>query len=334
MNMLNLLKKISNRLNFIFYTHSSRYKLRYLYSYDRKRFIRHAGSLHHEEKEQKLASVIMAYHVVEKGLSMPERRLGFGHDAVLELISLIRDYSEKFPQNDQILHAISVLDAYREMHRKENFSLRPDLQQALDSLLADFPPAAKEDGQIEITRELYYAHLESSFPEFSASRHSVRHFNGPVSLEQIERAVSLARNAPSACNRQHTRVHCICDKETRKKVLSLQNGNRGFGHLADKLLIITADLHDIRWEEERNDLYTNAGIFLMNLCYALHANKVAHCLLNWSVSPFRDILLRKLVSIPDHETVICILACGDCPEQFSLASSPRKPVSEILTVHR
>lgn len=139
MNMLNLLKKISNRLNFIFYTHSSRYKLRYLYSYDRKRFIRHAGSLHHEEKEQKLASVIMAYHVVEKGLSMPERRLGFGHDAVLELISLIRNYSEKFPQNDQILHAISVLDAYREMHRKENFSLRPDLQQALDSLLADFP---------------------------------------------------------------------------------------------------------------------------------------------------------------------------------------------------
>lgn len=120
MNMLNLLKKISNRLNFIFYTHSSRYKLRYLYSYDRKRFIRHAGSLHHEEKEQKLASVIMAYHVVEKGLSMPERRLGFGHDAVLELISLIRNYSEKFPQNDQILHAISVLDAYREMHRKEN----------------------------------------------------------------------------------------------------------------------------------------------------------------------------------------------------------------------
>ena len=155
MNMLNLLKKISNRLNAICYTRSSRYKLRYLYSYDRKRFIRHAGSLHHEEEEQKLASVIMAYHVLEKGLSMPERRLGFGHDAVLNLISLIRDYSEKFPQNDQILHAISVLDAYREMHRKENFSLRPDLQQALDSLLADFPPAAKEDGQIEMTREQY-----------------------------------------------------------------------------------------------------------------------------------------------------------------------------------
>lgn len=332
--MLNLLKKISNRLNAICYTRSSRYKLRYLYSYDRKRFIRHAGSLHHEEKEQKLASVIMAYHVVEKGLSMPERRLGFGHDAVLNLISLIRDYSEKFPQDDQILHAISVLDAYREVHRKENFNLNPDLQQALDSLLADFPPADHGKGHMEMTREQYYAHLESPFPEFSASRHSVRHFNGPVSLEQINKAVLLARNAPSACNRQHARVHCICDKEIREKVLSLQNGNRGFGHLADKLLIITADLHDIRWEEERNDLYTNAGIFLMNLCYALHANKVAHCLLNWSVSPLQDIRLRQLVSIPDHETVVCILACGDCPEQFSLAASPRKPVSKILTIHR
>ena len=247
---------------------------------------------------------------------------------------LIRDYSEKFPQDDQILHAISVLDAYREVHRKENFNLSPDLQQALDSLLADFPPADHGKGHMEMTREQYYAHLESPFPEFSASRHSVRHFNGPVSLEQIEQAVSLARNAPSACNRQHARVHCICDKEIREKVLSLQNGNRGFGHLADKLLIITADLHDIRWEEERNDLYTNAGIFLMNLCYALHANKVAHCLLNWSVSPLQDIRLRQLVSIPDHETVVCILACGDCPEQFSLAASPRKPVSKILTIHR
>lgn len=229
MNMLNLLKKISNRLNFIFYTHSSRYKLRYLYSYDRKRFIRHAGSLHHEEKEQKLASVIMAYHVVEKGLSMPERRLGFGHDAVLELISLIRDYSEKFPQDDQILHAISVLDAYREIHRKEKFNLRPDLQQALDSLLADFPSAVHEKGHMEMTREQYYAHLESSFPEFSASRHSVRHFNGPVSLEQIEQAVSLARNAPSACNRQHARVHCICDKEIRKKCFPfrMETGDSG-----------------------------------------------------------------------------------------------------------
>lgn len=333
MNVLNLLKKISTRLNFICYTHSSRYKLRYLYSYDRKRFIRHAGSLHDQEKEQKLAAIIMAYHVVEKGLTMPERRLGFGHDAVLNLINLIRDYSKKFPQDDQFLHAISVLDAYREVHRKEQFSLSQDLRQALDSLLAEFP-AVKEDSQIEMTRQQYYANLESAFPAFSASRHSVRHFSGPVSLEQIEKAVSLARNAPSACNRQHARVHCVCDKEIQKKILSLQNGNRGFGHLADKLLIITADLHDIRWEEERNDLYTNAGIFLMNLCYALHANKVAHCLLNWSVSPFRDVLLRRLVSIPDHENIICILACGDCPEHFRLAASPRKPVSQILTVHR
>lgn len=195
-------------------------------------------------------------------------------------------------------------------------------------------PAVKEDGQIEITRELYYAHLESSFPEFSASRHSVRHFNGPVSLEQIERAVSLARNAPSACNRQHTRVHCICDKETRKKCSPSRM------ETGDSVIWPTScsSLRRISTTSAGRKNGTTCTLmqefFLMNLCYALHANKVAHCLLNWSVSPFRDILLRKLVSIPDHETVICILACGDCPEQFSLASSPRKPVSEILTVHR
>ena len=47
--------------------------------------------------------------------------------------------------------------------------------------------------------------------------------------------------APSACNRQYVRVHSVGDIEMKKAILSLQNGNRGFGENADKLLVVTAD---------------------------------------------------------------------------------------------
>lgn len=334
MNILQLFRRIRRRLQYLGCKYSTRFKIRHLYAYDRNRFSRHSGAFHQQEREQKNAAVIMAYHIVEKGLTMPERRLGFGHDVILNLISLLRSYAETEDVREPAFqHALSVLKTYQTLHRAEGFPLKPDLQRELDSLLANYPDT-QEAEQLEMTREQYFADISAPFPVFAESRHSVRHLCGTVSLEQIERAVSVARSAPSACNRQHTRVHCICDKQTQREILSLQNGNRGFGNLADKLLVITADLHDIRWAEERNDLYTNAGIFLMNLCYALHANQVAHCILNWSVTPALDSWMRTLVPIPAHENIICILACGDCPERFSLAVSPRKPVRQILTIHK
>lgn len=334
MNILQLFPKIRRRLQYLCCKHSTRFKIRHLYAYDRKRFSKHSGAFHQKEREQKNAALIMAYHIVEKGLTMPERRLGFGHEVILNLITLLRSYAETEDIREPVFqHALSVLKSYQTLHLTEGFRLKPDVQRELDGLLADYPET-REAEQLEITREQYFAPIFSPFPAFAESRHSVRHLCGTVSLEQIERAVSLARTAPSACNRQHTRVHCICDKQTQKEILSLQNGNRGFGNLADKLLILTADLHDIRWAEERNDLYTNAGIFLMNLCYSLHVNQVAHCILNWSVTPTMDSWIRKLVPIPDHENIVCILACGDCPEHFSLAASPRKPVRQILSIHK
>jgi len=144
--------------------------------------------------------------------------------------------------------------------------------------------------------------------------------------------VCLAMTAPSACDRQHARVYCVANQKLKDEVLSSQHGNRGFGSDADKVLIVTADLRSIRWAEERNDLFTNAGIFIMNLSYALHYNKVAHCILNWSVGEISDRALHKLVGIPECERIAAIIACGGMPEEVDIAASPRKPLDHILHI--
>lgn len=125
----------------------------------------------------------------------------------------------------------------------------------------------------------------------------------------------------------------VVDKNLIAQCLSLQNGNRGFGNLVNKLLVVTGDLSSVLGAQEFFDLNTNVGIFIMNLSYALHYNKVAHCILNWYVLPKEDKKLRKLLQIPDEESVVCFIACGDLPERFKIVSSPRITAKDIYTIH-
>lgn len=308
-----------------------RWRMRKMFAYDRARFLRNSPHSREETKAGALASVIMTYHIVEKGLTMPDMRFGFGRDMILRLIAALNDFADKYgTEEPQFRVAVAVIAEYKKVHEDAGFVLDEERSRAISALLERVP--VEPSHQIEMTRERYWAQLDAPFETFSASRHSVRNFSGTVSIEQIRAAVALANNAPSACNRQYMRVHCVTDRDAVQKCLALQNGNRGFGHLADKLLVLTADLRAV-WGSERNDIFTNAGIYLMNLCYALHKNKVAHCMLNWSSPPPVDRALRNLLDIPDPETVIVLIACGDVPEKFRLASSPRKSAEETLVLH-
>ena len=94
--------------------------------------------------------------------------------------------------------------------------------------------------------------------------------------------------------------------------------------------MVTSNLEDVLWIGERNDAFVNGGLFLMNLCYALHWEKIAHCILNWSRTPAEDIALRKLIPLKDSETVIALLTCGEAPEEFEIASSPRKDIDYVF----
>ena len=116
-----------------------------------------------------------------------------------------------------------------------------------------------------------------------------------------------------------------------KGLLDLQGGSRGFGQLADKLLVVTSDLSctvDIR---ERNDVYTNGGLFVMQLCNALYYYKIGYCILNWTQPPKNDVKIRKILPLRPSEEVIVMLTCGIAPSEFDVAASPRKAVSEVFT---
>lgn len=303
-----------------------------MFFYDFKRFVKYAGCFHTDRQEALRASVIMAGHVIEKGLTMPRRRLGFGNESMLNLMSLVTQYESLYGSNDKMVsHAAGLVRDYLLMHEKANydFTAKPQYWASIRSF-CDLHKTAGDSKQLHFTTDEFFRHVKSDFADFARSRHTVRHFSGEVTDDEVTSSVKLAMTAPSACNRQHVRVHCISSKETMREIYALQGGNRGFGEDASKLLVITTDLEDIRWAAERNDAYTNAGIFVMNMCYALHYNSIGSCILNWSASPSADQMLRKIISIRPSESVVVLIACGMPPDEFDVASSPRKDISEIL----
>lgn len=311
-------------------------EIKRLYEYDKLLFLKHSGAMGCVTREQWLAKIILSYHVIEKGLTMPRRRLDFGHGAVMGLIDLILKFESKFGCGDpQVNYAIGVVLEYKKVHDELGCSLS-DL--AFRSSLENFcllKHDCQPSSQLQFTRDQFFQEVESPFPQFARSRHTCRHFEGAVSDVVICNAVELAMSTPSACNRQHWRVHCISDHSIRDAVFDIQKGkgNRGFGEDADKLLVVTSDLQDVQWIEERNDIFVNGGMFLMNLCYALHYYKVANCILNWSVSVDGDIAIHERLGIPESERIVGMIACGNAPLTFTVAVSKRKNYESILTFH-
>ena len=322
------------------YRNRKRYtETRELYLHDYNAMTRHSYAFESLDREAAVAHLIMNYHVIEKGLTMPKRHLWFGRAAILELMQTLTDFERRFDADDiEFRHGIGVVTSYRDMHEASDGKEKDAGLLALWNRITAFcdsHPDVPASRQFHFSREEFYRDNRAPFDVFAKSRHTCRHFveGATIPDDDIKAAVALAQTAPSACNRQHVRVHCVSDPALKEQVRALQGGNRGFGHLADKFLVITSDISDIYWAIERYDLYTNAGIFVMNLCYALHFYKIGHCVLHCSMKPEKDRELRRVLSVPDNERFVCMIACGIAPAEFDVAASKRKSLESILFMH-
>ena len=152
---------------------------------DLKFFIENSNIDHSNNTKAKLLSTLIAsYHIVEKGLSMPNRRLGFGKEAVMALSAKCSLYAQKYgDNNDQFRYAISILKEYDDLHKQYNFTLDVDLQKSISDLIEKYNiPAARQN---QMTKDEFFAYTESSFDKFSVSRHSTRHFGGSIETAKI-----------------------------------------------------------------------------------------------------------------------------------------------------
>jgi nitroreductase len=321
-------RRIVKRLLRVFHPQLATLQLWRNTRYDSRRYRRHSGTVKRAaDLEVERARITRDYHRLEKGLALPAPRRGFGVDVVKRLLTLVSSYRRRFGHGEVTDIASGV------MWRHADFN---GIYPERDPVLAEILSAARHlgtGGTRDVTREDVHAAARMDLAAFFAQRHSVRHFDPrPVDLDLIRRAVGMAQKAPSVCNRQSGRVHVLLSEGTKARALKYQNGNRGFG-VIPVVLVVTSDLRAFLEPSERYQPWIDGGLFAMSINYALHSLGLGVCMLNWSVDSATDAAMRAANSIPEHETIIMMMAVGHLPDRFKVAQSPRRPIEEVLRFH-
>ena len=136
---------------------------------------------------------------------------------------------------------------------------------------------------------------------------------------------------PTVCNRSINRVYIIQNNEMKKKILSYQNGNKGFGEYAPIILIVTTILESFQNANERRQPYIGGGMFCMSLIYTLHSKGLATCSLNWDVPYKKEDILKNILNIK-NETIIMYIAVGKYPDKLKIACSKKMNIEDIITI--
>jgi nitroreductase len=300
---------------------------------DWRSFRRQSGLFAPHRRSVLEASIIKNYHRIEKGLALRSPRMGFGQEAIELLLDEVREYVRQFGPSGATAAAIHSLDEYLRFNAAEGSTL-PRLAAVVDELRERHAAGGiccDAGGTKAVTREDIHRAGRIDLKGFFASRYSIRQFSGePVDQSLIAEAVRLAQQSPSVCNRQSARVYVASGKALQARLLALQNGNRGFGDQADKILVVGSDLDCFLSVGERYQAWIDGGMFAMSLIYALHSLGLGTCCLNWSVEPPADKALHQAARLPDGISVIMLIAVGHIPDALRVAQSPRRPIDEVL----
>ena len=300
---------------------------------DGKLFYRHSMVFKQNTFNKIESRIVLHYHGIEKGFLHSDFRYRFGKVRVEELIKLLTlEEVIKNKDKTQIAAAYLSMCKYYERHEKSNIDIS-DFYSRKDYEFFKELTILETDIINRYDKSDFFNSTNDSFLNFSNSRGSVRSFTGElIPLQTIEKVIELAKNAPSVCNRQPTKVYYVDNKQKIENILRIQEGLTGYTDCVSQLMVVVSDRNYFYTVGERNQLYIDGGLFLMNLLYALHHYEIGACPLHWGHNKDKDQEIMKEISLSESEKVICVVAIGVPKNKFKTTLSLRRDNNEILKI--
>lgn len=300
-------------------------------AYDGLRYWRHSFTRGPGGQENQRARIAIGLHFLEYSMSLRSSASGHALDKARQLMGDLRAYIDHYGRDATVEIALNAAAAYASFNAADGHPL-PDIEADIAALQSEGTDL--RGGTEEVTAEDIRARSMINFLSFAEARHSIRQFGpDPVDPERIARAVRIAQQSPSSCNRQTCRAWVWTESEKMQRVVALQNGNRGFGQELGGIAVVTSDLAHWETATERFQGWVDGGMFAMSLAYGFHAEGLGAVMLNWSVTRERDRQLRRLTGMPDSHLVITMIGFGNLPERLRVPVSQRKPLDYGLTLN-
>jgi nitroreductase len=265
-------------------------------------------------------------HRIEKGLIMRPRRQSFATDFIGETV---RAYKKAVISGNHCEHegkwASDVLREYFKIvdvsHKSIGMAFNeykkiPPLPELVDDI--PFVPYKYSD---LAESDISFCKLETLFRK----RRSVRWFiDRPVPIEEIYKAVDIASQAPSACNRQPYRFIVANNKSLAASIAACAGGTKGFAQNIPCLILVVGNLSSYPEERDRHLIYVDSGLAVMQLMLALETLGLSTCPINWPDVSESELKLQKIVALPQYERVVMLMAVGFADTTGGIAFSQKK----------
>lgn len=283
-----------------------------------------------EHDGQQVHELRRRIHMLEKGLVMRPRRgtfaAGYVGVTVKTVAALRRDAQEALSQEEWDW-VISVLDDY---FAATATSEDPRVRRAHDAYRAlELEGVAAEHRGPHPPAPSDAMHFDA-FAALARARSSVRWFlPKPVERDLIDRAVAVAAEAPSACNRQPYQLRVLDDPELVRRVAEIPMGTRGFGQGIPVLTAVVGTTSAFIHERDRHLPYIDSSLAAMSYVLALEAQGLSTCCINWPEVPERHATIAQALGLGDDERVIMLVAVGYADPTGLAPYSQKRHVDDI-----
>lgn len=290
--------------------------------------------------------LLVDVHSVEKGIGLKNAKPGHSGAVVNNIINKLFEYINRgYDVNDfSFRETFRVITAYIEFQKKfdtDEFKMFSEIERKFiklnEKLGKDYVNKVMSDlnaGSFYLPSSELEIGKEFDFERFISTRHSIRSYEyKSIPDEVIAKAVSIANDCPSACNRQPSKVYFTSVKEKVETIDSLITGNSGFKGETPNYLVITTDRAAFA-KEEQFQWYINGGIYLSYLSLALHSLGIGHCIMQWKAFYKTENELKNILGISKHEAIIAIIGCGYYSSEVKCIQAQRQAVCDTLHVIR
>lgn len=277
-----------------------------------------------ENEKHYEANITRLYHTIEKGLSYVDFRPGFGKSNVLLLIDNMKEYSGNGGNIEAFFYKTSLSVLFEYLSKNKDYGYQ---DKEVEDKIMNLPGTPNQcGGVLYFDKPVLNTLQKMNYETLIKSRHSIRHFSSvPLDNEQIKKAIDLAQYTPSACNRQGWHSRVVCDKEKISQILQNQNGNRGFGHEFDKLIVVTGDLRYFSIDRELHQVFIDGGMYAMRVLDSLYYCGIASVPLSASLTREQENAVRPILKMDSSEVFILMIGIGNYPDECQTTRSERKP---------
>jgi nitroreductase len=281
-------------------------------------------------------NIILNTHTLEKGLSHFDLR-PFGKKKIQIIIGLLKKQLdiENYEKLFSFINGINSLREYKKVYEEHKWTNKPEYKEVFEFLAKYEKIIEQKTGAYVMTKEELKKDYDIDYNKFIKSRHSTRNYKDmTLKIEDIKKAVNMAKYSASACNRQYIKVHYYPEGKMRQNVIDYSLGKGGLYLKGVNTFILTFDVNGLTGSGERNQGYFNAGLFSTNFVNALHSLGIGTCFIQFANSVKDEEQLKEINDIPSNERIAVILFAGYYDNKSIFCVSPRKDFEEYFTIHK